>query len=79
VEENGQWDALDQLEDTPRPDETLHAYEISGEPGRCHILKRGGGSGWYGSANYRWVAEQPDDATMRDAEKWRAWCEAQAS
>lgn len=70
-----EWDALDQLEDQPRPGETLYAYEIEGEAGVCHIYRRGGGSGWYAHAQYRWLAdEQPDDATMRDSIAWRQWC-----
>lgn len=29
---------------------------------------------WYATGEYRVCAEQPDDETLRDTAKWRAWC-----
>jgi hypothetical protein len=74
TEDNGKWDALDQLADTPRPNEKLFVYEIVGEPSWIHIYKRGPGSGFYTRASYRFVAQQPEDETMRHTPAWRDWC-----
>jgi len=73
----GTFDALDRLEDRPQPREALFAYEIAEYQGVYH-LRCGRGSksasGFYQQGAYRFVAEQPDDATMRDTERWREWC-----
>ena len=69
------WAALDQVEDTPLPTETVYAYRVEGEVGRCHILRRPTGSGWFIIANYRYVQEQPPMSVMRDNKRWRLWCE----
>lgn len=68
----GTVDALDQLDDTPSASERITAYEMVGEPGYMHVRMRKGG-GVYRGGTYRMVAEQPDDATLRDAGLWRAW------
>lgn len=73
-------DALDLTGDEPAPGETLYAYRRVGQPGDVHLrIRRGWGdpnnvSGWYRVAEYEYVAEQPDQATMRDTAAWRAWC-----
>lgn len=78
VEADGKWDALDQPDDTPKPNEKIYAYEVRGEVGNCHISLRGKdgkrGGGFYPIASYGFVSQQPDDATMRDTTKWRQWC-----
>lgn len=66
------FDALDQVEDTPKPEEALIPYELVGEPTRAFI--RPGGLVIF--CRYRWIPDGPDDAVMRDAEKWRQWCYA---
>jgi hypothetical protein len=66
------WDALDQLDDQPMPDEKLHAYEIVGQPVMAFI----DGTkcrGRYAIATYRLVVPQPDDTSMRTTEAWHAW------
>lgn len=73
------WDALDQLEDVAQPSEKLYVYKIKGEPGRVHILKRGGktgfdGSGWFMTAEYEYFPTQPADAILRDNNEWHKWC-----
>lgn len=73
VESGGKFDALDQLTDTPRPEETIYAYEVVGEVGMMHLNKRGGG-GFYPIATYRLVTSQPTDAQMRRNDAWRDWC-----
>jgi hypothetical protein len=69
----GEWDALDQLEDVPRADETLVVYRRVGRPSRCHINAGRGRSGWYAIAEYRVVADQPTEDVVRDTRRWRAW------
>jgi hypothetical protein len=74
-----EFDALDQLDDTPRVGEMLFAYEIAEYQGVYHLLCGRGAksaSGFYQQGAYRFVVDQPDDATMRDTERWRQWCMA---
>lgn len=75
----GKWDALDQLEDTPRRGERIIVYT------RCDDLPiskyhlycgRKGGSGWYYMATYKVLPDQPPDADMRTNEAWQRWCMA---
>lgn len=72
----GKFDALDQLDDSPRKDEKLHAYIIILEKSRgsCHIRRSGGGGGFYPIAEYRLVVKQPGDTVMRDNDRWTEWC-----
>ncbi len=75
------WDALDQLEDEPRPGEELFAYCLVSRPTAYHLLcgrgRRGNASGWYWNAEYRVVDPQPDQATLANTDKWRAWATVQ--
>lgn len=71
------WDALDQLEDTPKLYETFYAYRRTGKHGRCMIDfggKKKHLSGMYTSANYEFVQDQPSQEIMGDNVKWRKWC-----
>ena len=77
----GGFDALDQPEDTPHPDELIFVYVNTHQrSGNCH-LRYGGNkkhlSGFYAMAEYKLYEVQPADEIMRDNEKWRAWCEEQ--
>jgi len=67
-------DALDQLSDSPLPDEKLFAYRITGAPGHVHLNIRGGRGGFYPVGEYRLVANQPPDEVMRDVSAWALWC-----
>lgn len=73
VDADGTWDALNQPEDTPKPTETLYAYEMVGEPGWCHLNRGGGRGGFYGIATYKFIAAQPPQETMRDWDQWQKW------
>ena len=76
---NGNWDALDQLDDEPKPSETIHVYRLASEVTNIHLCIRGKGkrgSGWYAMAEYRELPEQPGDEHTRSTEAWRAWCQA---
>jgi hypothetical protein len=77
TEAGGKWDALNEPEDTPLPEEKLHAYRLAGMPGQCHVNISGGRGGFFALAEYELVAIQPDDATMRDAAAWSRWCHSQ--
>lgn len=78
VEADGKWDALDHPDDTPNPNEKLYAYEITSQPGMCHIHRGGGRGGFYPIATYRLVAYQPSDSDMRTVKCWQKWCECEA-
>lgn len=76
VEENGQFDALDQLHDTPSAGERIYAYEITAMPGHAFVDfggKAKKASGCYVIAEYRFVTEQPTDTEMRDGIQWHKW------
>ena len=76
--QSGEWDALDQLDDEPKPRELVFAYYLATPQSRYHLkCSRRGASGWYVSASYAFHPEQPDEATLRDTMQWRAWCQAQ--
>lgn len=61
------FDALDQLDDVPKPHESIHVYRLIGQPTRYHVsLSPRRLSGCRYAAEYQFVAQQPDDLTMRD-------------
>jgi len=75
-----EWNALDQLADKPEPGEAIFVYRRVGEPSYAMIdwtegRRRVGGK--FAAATYAYVAQQPDDATLRNTEKWQAWCVSQ--
>lgn len=71
----GEWDALDQLEDGPKPDEAITAYKRRGPAGECHIrAAKRAASGWYAMGEYAVIDLQPADDILRDTAKWRGWC-----
>lgn len=75
VEADGKFDAIDQPDDKPAPNEKLYAYTVVGEVGHCHIRAGRGRGGFYPIATYKLVESQPTDAEMRDIASWHAWCE----
>ena len=78
-EADGQWDALNELDDAAHPGERLYAYILRAPPTMIHVCRRPGGCGFYAIAEYVYLPDQPDDATMRDNAKWAAWCESNRS
>lgn len=69
------WDALDQLDDEPRPGETVFAARLA-DTGSLHVdgYRNGRRCGWwYATATYELVEPQPDPATLRDREAWQKW------
>ena len=75
----GKWDALDQLEDEPAPDEEIHVYRLDSTPMTAHVDGRNPITGkrfgrWMSIADYVLHGEQPDDHTARNKVAWQAWC-----
>lgn len=69
------WDALDQLDDEPRPNETVHVYRRVCKP-RGHVTthERGRGRRCYPLVEYTLHPNQPSAEVVRDTEKWQEWC-----
>lgn len=71
-------DALDQLDDQAEPDERIYVYRLMERPASCHIdgVRNGRRFGeWTKIARYEVLPDgAPDDAVLRDNEKWMAWC-----
>lgn len=78
---DGTWDALDLLDDVPQPDDTIHAYRLSSSSSAhiCYTEGRRRKGRWERLSRYEVVEPQPDDATLRDTDAWRAWCVAQVA
>ena len=81
TEKSGNFDALDQLDDTPAPGETIHVYLRVGEPGFCFVDgtdKHGRRTGYRCAfAHYRLYEHQPSHTEAWDTELWREWCAEQ--
>jgi hypothetical protein len=77
----GQFDALDQLDDAPKPHEKIYVYKRVSEVMEGFIDgvdsrgRRTGSS--FSSATYKYLGDdmQPDDGVMRDAARWQEWCQ----
>lgn len=76
------WDALDQTDDVPKPEEKLFVYVNKSLDGGAFVDGRDPKTGkrfgrFEMMATYAVRPEQPPDAEIRTAEGWTAWCEAQ--
>ena len=70
----GDWDALDQLDDSPRSGERVVVYRLEGEPTWMHVNRRGRhGSGVFRGGNYRVVTPQPAEDQVRSTSAWQRW------
>lgn len=74
----GNWDALDQLSDQPKPNEKIFVYQRRDdlEVGTYHLCIRGKGKkegGWYARASYSVLPSQPADELVRTTDAWRQW------
>ncbi len=76
------WDALDQLDDQPKPDETIIVGVLSNQS-RVHIdrvdkkTRRRIGE-WINMVEYHVHPTPPPEDVLRDTAKWQAWCLEQA-
>ena len=81
TEKDGEFDALDQLDDQPAPGETIHVYLRVGEPGFCFVDgtdKQGRRTGYRCAfAHYRLYDPQPIREEAWDTSLWREWCAEQ--
>jgi len=81
VDPKGEVDALDQLDDKPRPSETVTVYRLVENRGMVHVCSRSKGKntgGYFAMATYEVCPEQPDAETARSATGWPEWCHANA-
>lgn len=67
------WDALDQVGDEPTGAEDYTVYRLAEVKGRGHMRP----GGCFVIAEYKVWPVQPDQAVMRNNEKWRAWATQQ--
>lgn len=66
--------ALDQIEDTAAPDESISVYRVSGPVGENTVLLTPTSSGTYKVATYVHQSPQPDDSLIRETTAWQSWC-----
>lgn len=70
------WDALDQLNDRPKSDETVYAYRMVGDSGSVHIdyTEKGKRKGkTLVTAEYAFIPDQPSQEILRDSTLWQEW------
>ena len=71
LDDKGEKDVLDLIEDTPRDSERVYVYKLDGEPGWMHIH----GTkvhGFYATGTYHYLPEV-DGESLRDNSKWQSW------
>ncbi len=71
-------DVLNEVSDTPEPDEEIHVYRIEGEPSSLFACGRGGLGGLYVRATYRHIADAHGES-LRATKDWRDWVMARYS
>lgn len=72
----GNWDALNEPDDTPKPQEQVFVYRLNSIPRTGHASCRPRSkSFWWSAADYVYHDVQPDRAVLADTERWRAWCD----
>lgn len=70
----GQWDALDQLGDFPKSDETVFVYRKVEDHGSIHLRRsKPGTSGWFMVAVYEYIEPQPSQDVLESNAKWAFW------
>jgi hypothetical protein len=77
IDDKGEKDVLDQIEDTPRDLETIYVYKRDGAAGWIH-LNGTKVHGYYAMGSYNHLPEV-DGETLRDNDKWQEWAVAQDS
>lgn len=68
----GNCDCLDQLNDKPNSGEKVYVYERQGEAGTVHLYYGGNKGGWYALASYHHLADV-DGEQLRDNATWQEW------
>lgn len=73
LDENGEKDVLDQIEDTPKKSETVYVYQLEGSPGWIHLrMSPRSKSGFYAMGTYHYLPDVGGES-LRDNEAWQAW------
>ena len=72
------FDALDQLDDAPKPGEKVFAYARVGAFGMMHVNSRKSCGGFFTFASYSFIEAQPIADALVEQEKWRQWCQSKA-
>jgi hypothetical protein len=75
IDRDGTVDALDQLDDKPRPSEQVYVYRIDGNGPTGFACSRGKGCSRL--ATYRYYEKQPAADVLHDWTKWSEWTEAE--
>lgn len=78
--QTGEVDALDKIDDTTRPGETVTVYRRTTKPMIVHVDRRDPKTGrrtgsWFAGAEYRIAKVQPDAATAANNQAWQAWAQ----
>lgn len=69
----GDKDVLDQVDDEPAAQESVHVYQLQGEAGWVHLnTARRHGRGFYAIGDYRHRPDVDGEA-LRQTEAWRQW------
>lgn len=76
LDQSGEKDLLDQVDDVPYGTETVYVYKRQGLSGVVHLHAKGC-SGWYAVATYIHMPEV-DGQALRDNDAWQKWVIAQA-
>jgi hypothetical protein len=71
----GKVDALDQLDDEPNANESVHVYRKRVDGPRGHVCGRPGGC--FELGEYRYLPDAPGEE-LRAKAAWRTWVEQQA-
>lgn len=85
VDKDGKVDALDQLADSPKPNESVHCYIMAGPPGATGFIDGRDpktGRRWghpFASATYRLHDAPPADSIMRNNQQWAQWVNENAA
>lgn len=79
---DGNWDALDLLDDAPKVNEDVFVYRLLENHGMVHIDgrdKQGRRFGkWLAHATYEYHGTQPSLEQGRETERWQRWAHEQA-
>jgi hypothetical protein len=78
----GKWDALDQLDDEPRPREQIFVYVRRDDLPQSKMFVRASKrslSGVWFTCSYTFLQEQPEDFNVRTTWMWQQWASRQNS
>ncbi|HXJ12700.1 MAG TPA: hypothetical protein VNH19_10545, partial [Candidatus Limnocylindrales bacterium] len=68
-----EWDALDQVTDSPQPHEKIFVYRKVADHGMVHICAGRGRGGYFAHAEYELYQPQPHEDAVRRNEDWQTW------